>query len=203
MAASTSGVPLTVQIPPAGADRPQWKSIAVITVIGFVIGVAWPRLAGIRPGPSVPENAPTTAPSATATAPTTPSALPTAAAITAPAAPATAPAPATATATTTTTTTTTTTAPTPARAPAPATPPAPALAASPSASPHAHPAASEVSVTWRVGLVRSTPKNGKIVARLPRGTTVRVGPEKDGWYPVRYGEDFASEGWLYRGAIGR
>jgi hypothetical protein len=42
-----------------------------------------------------------------------------------------------------------------------------------------------------------------LVARLPRGTKVKVGTSKDGWYQVKYGDGFANEGWLYRGAIGR
>jgi len=37
----------------------------------------------------------------------------------------------------------------------------------------------------------------------PRGTAVHVGPVRDGWVPVKYGDGFASDGWLYRGAIGR
>jgi len=44
---------------------------------------------------------------------------------------------------------------------------------------------------------------GKVVARLPRGSQLRVGPVKDGWYPVAYGNGYSSDGWVYRGAIGR
>jgi hypothetical protein len=58
-------------------------------------------------------------------------------------------------------------------------------------------------VVWEVALVRDTPKTGRIVARLQRGTTLRIGPAKDGWYPVKYGESFASDGWVFRGALGR
>src|SRR5580692_10159420 len=43
--------PLTVHVPPPGADRPSWMGVGAIAVAGFVIGVAWPRLAGIRLGP--------------------------------------------------------------------------------------------------------------------------------------------------------
>lgn len=56
-------------------------------------------------------------------------------------------------------------------------------------------------VVWDVAIIRDAPKSGKVVARLPRGTTIRLGAVKDGWYRVRYGD--ASEGWVYRGAIGR
>lgn len=64
-------------------------------------------------------------------------------------------------------------------------------------------ATGEAEVAWDVGLVRDTPKTGTLIARLPRGTKVKVGTSKDGWYQVKYGDGFASEGWLYRGAIGR
>jgi hypothetical protein len=58
-------------------------------------------------------------------------------------------------------------------------------------------------VAWEVALVRDVPKTGKVVARLQRGTAVRVGAMKDGWYPIRYGDGFASDGWVYRGALGK
>jgi hypothetical protein len=51
--------------------------------------------------------------------------------------------------------------------------------------------------------VRDAPKTGKVLARLERGTSVHVGPVRDGWYPVKYGDGFASDGWVYRAAIGR
>lgn len=58
-------------------------------------------------------------------------------------------------------------------------------------------------VEWDVAIVRDAPKSGKVVARLPRGTTLRVGLPKDGWWPVKYGDGYTNEGWVYRGAIGR
>jgi hypothetical protein len=58
-------------------------------------------------------------------------------------------------------------------------------------------------VEWEVAIVRDAPKTGKVIARLPRGTPLRVGPAKDGWYPAKYGDGFAGDGWIYRGAIGR
>jgi hypothetical protein len=63
--------------------------------------------------------------------------------------------------------------------------------------------AETATVEWDAAIVRDEPKSGKIVARLPRGTALRLGPVKDGWYPVKYGDGFANEGWVYRGAIGR
>jgi hypothetical protein len=58
-------------------------------------------------------------------------------------------------------------------------------------------------IVWEVALVRDAPKTGSVVARLPRGTAVRIGPVKDGWYPVRYGDGFSGDGWVYRAAIGK
>jgi len=82
--------------------------------------------------------------------------------------------------------------------------PAAALAtAAPRASGEATSADGSAQVVWDVAIIRDAPKSGKVVARLPRGTTIRLGAVKDGWYPVRYGEGLASEGWVYRGAVGR
>ncbi|AKU98073.1 hypothetical protein AKJ09_04737 [Labilithrix luteola] len=64
-------------------------------------------------------------------------------------------------------------------------------------------AGGEASVGWEVALVRDVPKTGQVVARLPRGTKVKVGNVKDGWFSIKYGDGFASDGWVYRGAINR
>jgi hypothetical protein len=299
--------PLTVQIPAPGQDRPSWTRVGVITAIGFIVGVAWPRLAGVRLGPSVPEATPTVA-SAAPPASETPGAAPlpvapagaTAATVAVPAVAA-SPAPA-------------------ASAPPPLTVtvgrgvvfscrtsdgdslkggdcgslpgldslvmprlrklaecpeaagasgkvhfvvhldfprggvsvdlgrghavPAPdallacakadvtgvglttvvhenprysvaysvtfaggngAAAASASGTPRAGGESAEGSaqVVWEVAIVRDAPKTGKVVARLQHGTELHLGPAKDGWYPIKFGDGFASEGWIYRGAIGR
>ena len=63
--------------------------------------------------------------------------------------------------------------------------------------------AGEANVAWEVALVRDVPKVGAVVARLPRGTKVKLGAMKDGWYAVKFGDDFSTDGWVYRGAIGR
>ncbi len=64
-------------------------------------------------------------------------------------------------------------------------------------------ASDTAQIAWDVAIVRDAPKTGKVLARLQRGATVRVGPAKDGWYPVKFGDGFGSDGWLYRGALGR
>ena len=61
----------------------------------------------------------------------------------------------------------------------------------------------ETQVAWEVALVRDAPKTGAVVARLPRGAKVKPVTTKDGWYQIKFGEGFATEGWVYRGAIGR
>lgn len=64
-------------------------------------------------------------------------------------------------------------------------------------------ASGEAAVAWEVALVRDTPRTGGVVARLPRGTKVKIGTAKDGWFLIRYGEGHTREGWVYRGAIAR
>jgi len=61
----------------------------------------------------------------------------------------------------------------------------------------------EAQVVWEVAIIRDVPKTGKVVARLQRGTQLHIGAAHDGWYPVKYGDGFSSDGWVYRGAIGR
>jgi hypothetical protein len=45
---------LTVELPRADEEQPVWSRVGVIAVVGFLVGVAWPKLAGVRIGPSVP-----------------------------------------------------------------------------------------------------------------------------------------------------
>jgi Bacterial SH3 domain len=67
----------------------------------------------------------------------------------------------------------------------------------------AEPADGTAQVVWEVAIVRDAPKTGKVLVRLQRGAQVRIGAVKDGWYPIRYGDGNAGEGWVYRGAIGK
>jgi hypothetical protein len=294
---------INVQVPEPAQDRPKWKSVAVIAGIGFVVGVAWPRLAGVRLGPSLPEPsaAPSIAPSATLppSAPSASAPAPVASAATPPAivssTPPLASAPAgqvVSVASGAVQSCKTTDgdalkgsecgklpgldglvlprlrklADCPDAADASgrlplvvrldfahntltvdlghghnvASPEALLACArtdlaganlarvahdnqrynvaypvtfggggrsteggSPPARSAADPADATATVVWEVAIVRDVPKTGKVLARLSRGTQLRVGPVKDGWYPVQYGDGFASEGWVYRGAIGR
>lgn len=297
--------PLTVQVPSPGQDRPSWMGVGAVAVVGFVVGVAWPRLAGVRLGPSLPDS-PTASASESEPAPavTPPPKV-------APAVPAALPSPVVSSPLVASSP------PSAALAPsgglrvsvahgavfscktaggeslkgaecgalpgldglilprlrkladcpeaaagsgkvhlvvradfarnalavepghdrsAPATAPLLACAKSALASaslegiPHDNPrygvayvvtvgapAAADPEVTpppapvadgtaqvvWDVAIVRDAPKTGKVLARLQRGTSLHIGTLRDGWYPVKYGDGFASDGWVYRGAIGR
>ncbi len=70
----------------------------------------------------------------------------------------------------------------------------------PSPSPSMAKDDSSVEVAWEVAIVRDSPRTGAVVARLPRGSKVKIGTSQEGWYKVDYG---SGEGWVYRGAIGR
>jgi len=61
----------------------------------------------------------------------------------------------------------------------------------------------EAAVAWDTAIVRDAPHTGAIVAHLPRGTKVQLGTSQGGWYKIKYGPSFASEGYVYRGAIGK
>ncbi len=299
--------PLTVEVPASGADRPAWKKVGVIAAIGFLVGVAWPRLAGVRLGPSVPESvsavasaappesgsaavpgaSPNVAPGLSGGAPTPPQGVPAVVAVPAPAVALTvghgvvfgcktaggdslkggecgtlpgldgivmprlrkiAECPEAANNTGKMHVVVhvdfarggvgvdlgrgnTVGSPeallacaktamqgavmsgvahenprysiaysvTLADASGAATQPA-------SASGKGGGDASgegAAQVVWEVAIVRDAPKTGKVIARLQRGTALHVGPAKEGWFPVKYGDGFASDGWVYRGAIGR
>jgi hypothetical protein len=302
--------PLAVELPRADQDRPQWIKVGVIAAVGFAVGIAWPRLAGVRLGPTAPGDAPPAA-SAVPNEPAAPRA-PDSAGGAAPAVLSSAPAPA-ATAE-------------PVASAVPSGPPHVTVArpailgcktedgeslkggsacgglpgfdalarprvqrvkdcsaaegatgklsvvmgvdftnnrinveigksstvsnvesigacvkqqfagVSLGALDHTHPRytiaynatlgapeqaaaggqapaptgsapvsmdAPTASVVWEVAIVRDTPRTGQVVARLQRGSKIRVGQGQDNWYRVRYGSGYTSEGWVYRGAIGK
>ncbi len=47
---------LRVDVPKPGDDKPRVGRVAIITMVGFAIGVVWPRLAHIKLTPSVPND---------------------------------------------------------------------------------------------------------------------------------------------------
>jgi hypothetical protein len=61
----------------------------------------------------------------------------------------------------------------------------------------------QAAVAWETAIVRDAPHTGAIVAHLPRGTKVELGASEGGWYKIKFGPSFASEGYVYRGAIGK
>jgi hypothetical protein len=79
--------PLKVELPTPADERPAWSRVGVIAAAGFLLGIAWPRLAGVKIGPNVPGDLKT--PTEATAAPAT-SAAPTASAAQAPAPPTTA-----------------------------------------------------------------------------------------------------------------
>jgi hypothetical protein len=169
---SAQGVAI-VEVPSSASDAPSWARVGIVAALGFIVGVAWPRLAGVRLGPGLPEGAASAVVDVSATASASSTAAQMDLGLVPPPAAA-----------------------SPAVVPSTAEPVAPAILEAP-------PLLKAAEVQWEVALVREVAKTGKIIARLPRGTSVRVGPPKDGWYPVKYGSDFAGDGWVYRGAIGR
>ncbi len=48
--------PVTVEIPTEAEDRPRFARVGLVALSGFLIGIAWPWLAGVRFAPSPPEN---------------------------------------------------------------------------------------------------------------------------------------------------
>lgn len=76
-----------------------------------------------------------------------------------------------------------------------------ASGAAPGAAPDITAASGQATVAWEAAIIRESPKDGKVVARILRGTRVVVTAKKDDWYRVRY-DAKGSEGWVYRSAIG-
>lgn len=47
---------LSVDVPSPDRDRPAWGKVGAIAVVGFIVGVAWPKLAGVKLGPAAPSD---------------------------------------------------------------------------------------------------------------------------------------------------
>jgi Bacterial SH3 domain len=54
-------------------------------------------------------------------------------------------------------------------------------------------------IAWDTALLRKDPKDGEVVARIVRGTKVKIVGKQTDWYKVESG---SKVGWVYRGAIG-
>ncbi|MBW2457017.1 MAG: SH3 domain-containing protein [Deltaproteobacteria bacterium] len=55
------------------------------------------------------------------------------------------------------------------------------------------------TVNWDTALVRDEPRSGAVIARLVRGTRVKLLGRRKDWYRVKVR---SKEGWVYRGALG-
>jgi hypothetical protein len=55
-------------------------------------------------------------------------------------------------------------------------------------------------ILWNNTLVRDAPKTGAVVAKLAKGTPVKLLQERDGWHKIEAG---GKEGWIFHGAIGK
>ncbi len=68
-------------------------------------------------------------------------------------------------------------------------------------APAAEPTSDDVAtIAWDSALLRDEPRTGKNVARLVRGTRVKILGSRKDWFEVKMGN---RQGWLYRSAIGR
>lgn len=63
------------------------------------------------------------------------------------------------------------------------------------------PASGRATVGWNVALIRATPPEGDVVARLLSGTQVIVTGRQGDWYRVKY-DAKGREGWVFKSAIG-
>lgn len=61
--------PLKIEIPSPADERPVWSKVGIVGAVGFLLGVAWPKLAGVKIGPNVPSDLKPTAELATSAAP--------------------------------------------------------------------------------------------------------------------------------------
>ncbi len=65
-------------------------------------------------------------------------------------------------------------------------------------------ASDTVRITFGKAIIRDGPKaSSNRKDSLTRGTEVKVIEQQGGWYKVKYGDAFESEGWVYRQAIGK
>jgi hypothetical protein len=54
---SRKDAPLQVELPRAADEKPAWSRVGLIAAAGFILGIVWPIVAGVRIGPSPPSDA--------------------------------------------------------------------------------------------------------------------------------------------------
>jgi hypothetical protein len=69
-----------------------------------------------------------------------------------------------------------------------------------SAEANEEPGLGTATITWEKALVRESPKDGPIKARIPQGTRVKLLEQKDDWYRIESGK---TQGRIYRQSIGK
>src|SRR5687767_6122157 len=47
-------VPFAIEVPTPDRDKPAWVKVGVIAAVGFIVGIAWPRVVGVKLGPNAP-----------------------------------------------------------------------------------------------------------------------------------------------------
>ena len=47
---------VVVEIPNEATERPAWTRVGIIALVGFVVGIAWPKIAGYQLGPAPPQD---------------------------------------------------------------------------------------------------------------------------------------------------
>lgn len=57
------------------------------------------------------------------------------------------------------------------------------------------------TVAWKAAMIRKTPRDGEVIARVLGGTKVTVTGHQGDWYRVKYDAQ-GNEGWVFREAIG-
>lgn len=60
-------------------------------------------------------------------------------------------------------------------------------------------ASGSATIAWDTALLRKEPKDGDVVARIVRGTRVKIVGKQNDWYKIEHN---GKTGWVYRGAIG-
>lgn len=66
-----------------------------------------------------------------------------------------------------------------------------------------HSATGRSTVTWSTAIVRSSPRDGEVVGRLPQGTEIELLERRGGWWAIRWDSHSPHAGWAWHLAIGQ